>query len=191
MDKDQTIICAPEIIWVKIFENAQTPFWQIHKLGNLGIIANFVFFDVKLDVSGKRGLHFMVTDFLSPVNVERHSQKKEVASIGILVLWRVCSKVLKSQKSTLQTNKTRMHSSRMRTVRSRSHVYPSIHWAGGVYPRVHWGRPTLWTEWQTGVKTLPWRNYVADGNNDHQLMKCFYLCFRLAERCDWSVSSSR
>ena len=23
----------------------------------------------------------------------------------------------------------------------------------------------LWTEWQTGVKTLPCRNFVADGNN--------------------------
>ena len=32
-----------------------------------------------------------------------------------------------------------MHSSRMRTVCSSSHVYPSMHWAGGcVYPSMHW-----------------------------------------------------
>ena len=36
------------------------------------------------------------------------------------------------------TFQTRMHSSRMRTVRSSSHVYPRMHWAGGVYPRMHW-----------------------------------------------------
>ena len=100
----------------------------------------------------------------------------------------------------------------MRTVRSSSHVYPSMHWAGGVCPEgvSAWGvsaqggvcpegvsawegclprgdvsghgglvvslqggfipactgadTPPLWTEWQTGVKTLPCRNYVADGN---------------------------
>ena len=45
--------------------------------------------------------------------------------------------------------KTRMHSSRMPTVRSSSHVYPRMHWAGGwcipacidqgaVYPSMHW-----------------------------------------------------
>ena len=34
---------------------------------------------------------------------------------------------------------TRMHSSRMRTVRSSSHVYPSMHLAGGVYPSMRGG----------------------------------------------------
>ena len=34
---------------------------------------------------------------------------------------------------------TRMHSSRMRTVRSSSHVYPSMHLAGGVYPSMQGG----------------------------------------------------
>ena len=33
---------------------------------------------------------------------------------------------------------TRMHSVPTRTVRSSSHVYPSMHWAGAVYPRMHW-----------------------------------------------------
>ena len=27
---------------------------------------------------------------------------------------------------------------------------------GGWYPSMHWGRSPLWTEWQTGVKILPW-----------------------------------
>ena len=27
---------------------------------------------------------------------------------------------------------------------------------GGWYTSMHWGRPPLWTEWQTGVKILPW-----------------------------------
>ena len=37
---------------------------------------------------------------------------------------------------------------------------------GGVYPSMHLGRypPPPWTEWQTGVKTLPCRNYAADSN---------------------------
>ena len=35
---------------------------------------------------------------------------------------------------------TRMHSSRMRTVRSSSHVYLSMHWAGGCLPRQDGGR---------------------------------------------------
>ena len=35
---------------------------------------------------------------------------------------------------------------------------------GGVCP-VHAGIHPLWTERQTGVKTLPCRNSVADGNN--------------------------
>ena len=39
---------------------------------------------------------------------------------------------------------------------------------GGGYPSMHWGRhppPALWTESQTPVKTLPWPNFVAAGNN--------------------------
>ena len=36
-----------------------------------------------------------------------------------------------------------MHSSRMRTVRSSSHVYLSMHWAGGVYLRMHWAEGCL------------------------------------------------
>ena len=28
--------------------------------------------------------------------------------------------------------------------------------AGGWYPSMHWGRPPLWTESHTAVKTLPW-----------------------------------
>ena len=41
-----------------------------------------------------------------------------------------------------------------------------VYLPGGVYPSMYWGRhPSLQTEWQTGVKTLPCRNEVADGNN--------------------------
>ena len=48
--------------------------------------------------------------------------------------------------------KTRMHSRRMRTVRSSSHVYSSMHWAGGCIPECteqgmhhsgHWARGCL------------------------------------------------
>ena len=34
----------------------------------------------------------------------------------------------------------------------------------GWHPSMHWGRPPLWTESQTPVKTLPWPNFVAAGN---------------------------
>ena len=52
-------------------------------------------------------------------------------------------------------------------------VYPNMHWAGGVcIPACPWGCLPggrgclpLWTEWQTGVKTLPCRNFVAGSNN--------------------------
>ena len=38
-------------------------------------------------------------------------------------------------------------------------------WPGGVCPGgLPRGVSGLWTEWQTGVKTLPCHNYVADGN---------------------------
>ena len=58
---------------------------------------------------------------------------------------------------------TRMHSSRMRTVRSngrrggggRLGCIPACTGQGGC---------PLWTEWQMLVKILPYRNYVADGN---------------------------
>ena len=42
------------------------------------------------------------------------------------------------REAELKYQGTRMHSSRMRTIRSSSHVYPSMHWAGGVYPSMHW-----------------------------------------------------
>ena len=35
---------------------------------------------------------------------------------------------------------------------------------GDGYPSMHWGRPPLLTESQTPVKTLPWPNFVAAGN---------------------------
>ena len=35
-----------------------------------------------------------------------------------------------------------------------------------------WADTTLWTEWQKFVKTLPCRNYVADGNNVIQEETC-------------------
>ena len=112
---------------------------------------------------------------------------------------------------------TRIHSSRMRTVRCSGHrgggvcpevggvcpvgclpggVYPSMHWAGGVCPSACWDTqpliPYSWgvsqhalgrgvyapvhggihnplslreqNDWQTAVKILPCRNFVADGN---------------------------
>ena len=56
----------------------------------------------------------------------------------------------------------------MRTVRS-SNCLPGGVYQEGVTPSdapVHAGiHPPRWTDWQTGVKTLPCRNYVADGNN--------------------------
>ena len=58
-----------------------------------------------------------------------------------------------------QLNKTRMHSSRMRTVCCSGHPC----WGEGV-SACH---TPLWTEWQTRVKTLPYRYYVADGNQLH------------------------
>ena len=98
------------------------------------------------------------------------------------------------------STETRMHSSRMRTVRSSSHVYPSMHWAAGcvcvyprmhcaggclpggicpgevsalgVYPSMHWDRHLLPVNRMTDrCKTLPCRNYVADGNNSSKTLK--------------------
>ena len=76
-----------------------------------------------------------------------------------------------------------MHSSRMRTVHCSGcwgGGYPSMHWVGGVYPSMHWVRGFLpigvcpgegclpAVKGTTGVKTLPCRNYVADGNKPLQ-----------------------
>ena len=68
---------------------------------------------------------------------------------------------------------TRMHFSRMRTVRCSDRngggcVYPSMHWVGrGCLPLCMLGYiPTCGqNSSHTLVKTLPFRNYVADSNN--------------------------
>ena len=73
--------------------------------------------------------------------------------------------ILRSINETVNILVTRMHSSRMRTVRCSGRVL----WGGG---GVHLGSvcktpPLLWTEWLTGVKTLPcctrrwvWQGFV-------------------------------
>ena len=83
---------------------------------------------------------------------------------------------------------TRMHFSWMRTV-----WYSCHQWGvstrrvsarrgvcrGGVCPG--WvTTPPFWTEWQTCVKTLPCRNYIADGKNDQSYDFCgkILLCYR-------------
>ena len=85
------------------------------------------------------------------------------------------------------TSTTRKHSSRMRTVLSAAvagrggSMYPSMHWAGGCVPRrgVSAGGacqappPCEQNDWQTSVKTLPCRNYVADGKNIGIMVKQF------------------
>ena len=97
-----------------------------------------------------------------------HMKMKFVSDAALLKL--ICSWFWKIpffqslRKMNKMYNQTRMHSSRMRTIRSSSHVYPSMHWAGcvypsmhwvggvcpGMYPSMHWGRhPTLWREWLT------------------------------------------
>ena len=70
-----------------------------------------------------------------------------------------------------------MHSSRMRTVRSSSHVYPSMHWVGLCVSQHPLGRGVSQHELgrgvsargRAGVKTLPCRNYVADGKKQQML----------------------
>ena len=59
----------------------------------------------------------------------------------------------KYDSNLLNANLTRMHSSRMRTVRCSGHLLGSV------------CQTPPWTEWQTRVKTFPCRNYVADGKN--------------------------
>ena len=68
-----------------------------------------------------------------------------------------------------------MHSSRMLTTRCSGHLlgggggylHGSVCPEGGVCLGVSARHPP-WTEWQTGIKTLPCRNYVADGNNGNR-----------------------
>ena len=74
---------------------------------------------------------------------------------------------------------TRMHSSRMRTVlcsgRRGGGVCPGAGGIcvcpGGVCLGVSGRHPLPWTESQTGVKTLPSRNYIVDGNNFSQCIR--------------------
>ena len=92
---------------------------------------------------------------------------------------------------------TRMHFSGMHTARlltisqhvlHRGSVYPSMHWAGGCLPGggVCWGvsaqgcvcgRHPLCeqNDWQTGVKTLPCRNFVAGGKYQFTCLGYSYL----------------
>ena len=60
-----------------------------------------------------------------------------------------------------------------------------------------WIHPPQWTEWQTGVKTLPCRNYVADskkfGYNENPLLTSSFFCIFLlivsGTHCTWNYSS--
>ena len=76
----------------------------MHKIDNIGNIANFVFqyicplllylyhmifVNVKLNISRIRAVPFKVANFIGPVTFQWHSQN-EIGIIGILVLWRVC-----------------------------------------------------------------------------------------------------
>ena len=69
------------------------------------------------------------------------------------------------------TLNTRIHSSRMRTVRSSGRrrggggLYPSKHWAGGVYPSMHW----VGGVWPSAC----WDTHPR-GQNDRRLWK-YYL----------------
>ena len=89
----------------------------------------------------------------------------------------ICFLKAEAQMTKTTADKTdyaiRMHSSRMRTTRLLT-VSPSMHGAfchsvhreAGCLPPPPPGRhpASLWTEWQTGVKTLPCRIFVAGGN---------------------------
>ena len=55
----------------------------------------------------------------------------------------------------------------------------SAHWGssrgvsvqgGGVSAQGGGRHPLLWTQWQTGVKTLPCRNFVADGKKAKNML---------------------
>ena len=63
----------------------------------------------------------------SSLNVQIHKNNKT----GVLFQ-------IKNPPLAKKNKKTSMHSSRMRTVRSSSHVYPSIPSTGGMYPSMHW-----------------------------------------------------
>ena len=86
----------------------------------------------------------------------------------------------------------------MRTVRGSSHVYPSMHWAGGYVSQHALGRGCLPREVSSqggclpregvcpevgvcpggvcpGVKTLPCHNYIADGNKSRSLVSYFNI----------------
>ena len=65
------------------------------------------------------------------------------------------------------TNETGLHSNRMRTTRLLPVSQHALHRGeGGIYPEgCLCGRPPRWTEWQTDVKTLPCRNFVAGGKD--------------------------
>ena len=41
-----------------------------------------------------------------------------------------------------------------------------------VCPSACWETPPPWTEWRAGIKSLPCRNYVADGNNQYFNEEC-------------------
>ena len=106
--------------------------------------------------------------------------------------WR-CSFCRRLQQPQPMLSNTRLHSSRMHTAHLltvsqhalrrgclprgvTAQGVPAQGWRGrGVSARgmparrcLPWGcgRPHLWTEWQTGVKTLPYPNFVA-GDNYH------------------------
>ena len=66
---------------------------------------------------------------------------------------------MKRKQKRSKTSKTRKHSSRIRTIRRSGRWGRGVSAHGGYLPRGQ-------NDWQTGVKTLPCRNYVADGNKD-------------------------
>ena len=96
--------------------------------------------------------------------------------ILLLGVWRPPCKVNKWNKALVNRRgiakgnilRTRMHSSRMRTVRSSSRLLGGrcLPGEGGGVSQHALGQnpspsPSPWTEWLTGVKTLPFRNFVC------------------------------
>ena len=115
----------------------------------------------------------------------------KTSEIHIMCLYMSCRTICLVRRFYLISN-TRMHSSRMRTVCCNSRlgggclpgrgglcVYlgeggvPGVVYPGGCLPATP--PPALWTEWQTHVKTLPCRNYVADGKYNGPLTRCICL----------------